>query len=173
MAEHIWTVLCERHLVDPVSKAITLLDLVEAISEEGLEHKLKDALNSGKRGVLLNVTMQLVSWWSRTGPKDETLQVRFVLRNPAGVDVFEQGGTIQWGEHVPALARVFVTLGRFPVTMFGLHWIAVEHLKQMKSGKSRWIAVTKIPLSVDKFTDATIGPEQPSGPIPYVPLGSS
>jgi hypothetical protein len=160
MAEHIWTVLCEKHLVDPINKVITLVDLVETISEEGLEYRLEEALGSGKRGVLLSVPMQLVSWWFRTDPDDETLQVRFVLQNPAGVGVFEQAATIKWGEHLSVPARLFLNLGKFPVTMFGLHWFIVEQLKTAKSGKIRWVTATKIPLNIEKFTDASSEPEQ-------------
>jgi hypothetical protein len=162
MAEHIWTVLCERHLVDPANKVISLLDVMESISEDGLEQRLEYALSLGKKGVLINVPSQLVSWWFRSDPKEEALQIRFVLQNPAGISVLEQVATITWGEHASVPARIYLSLGQFPVTMFGLHWFIVEQLKTTKSGKARWVAVTKIPLSVEKVIGASSVPEPPS-----------
>lgn len=149
MAEHIWTVLCERHLVDPVNKVITLLDVVESIFREGLEQQLDDALHSGKKGVFVNYPLQLVSWWFRSDPKDERLELRFSLVNPAGTKVVERIASAEWAGDA-AYLRVFFALDRLPVSMLGLHWFNVEYQKQAKSGKLRWIPVTRIPFAVDK-----------------------
>lgn len=149
MAEHIWTVLCERHLVDPVNKVITLLDVVESIFQEGLGQQLDDALRSGKKGVFVNYPLQLVSWWFRSNPKDEKLDLRFTLLNPAGTKVVERIATAEWlGE--AAYLRVFFALDRLPVSMLGLHWFNVECQKPAKSGKLRWVSVTSIPFAVEK-----------------------
>jgi hypothetical protein len=172
MAEHIWTVVCEKHLVDPVSKVITLVDIAESFSQEDLEQRLEESLSLGKRGVLANHPMQLVSWWFRTDPTDETLQVRFRLWNPAGEIAFSTTAQISWPEEVSVPARILLNMEKFPVTMFGLHWFSVEHQKPTKNKASRWVTVTRIPVSVDKF-NATTEPELPSEPIPSAPLESS
>jgi hypothetical protein len=117
--------------------------------------------------------MQIVSWWYRTDPKDVELQLRLVLLNPAGVQVFEQLAGIRWPADVSVPARIFVNLEKFPLTMFGLHWFTVEHQKPTKNKTPRWVMVTKIPLSIDRIISATIGPEPLSGPTLSAPPVSS
>ena len=148
MAEHIWTVVCERHLVDPSSQIITLVDMIESIYEDGLELRLEEALGAGKRGAYLNLSMQLVSWWYRNDPQEERLNVRFTVLNPAGVSVIEQTAEPEWTGEAAHL-RVFVLFEKFPVTMLGLHWFLVQHLKPAKKGEPKWERVTRIPLAVE------------------------
>jgi hypothetical protein len=172
MAEHIWTVACEKHLVDPASKIITLVGIAESFSQEDLEQRLEKALRLGKRGVLANHPLQLVSWWFRTDLAEEGLEVRFTLRNPAGETAFTNTAKVSWSEQVNVPARIFLDLDKFPVTMFGLHWFTVEYKKPTKNKAFRWVTVTKIPIGVEKF-NATTEPEQPSEPTPSVPPASS
>jgi hypothetical protein len=173
MAEHIWTVLCERHLVDPASTVITLVDVMETFSQEGLEGRIEEAIRLGKKGVLVDQPMQLVSWWFRSDPKDKELHVRFVLKNPSGVELFKKFASVKWQEQVDVPARLFVTLEKFPVTELGLHWFFVEQLKPTKSNPSRWVTATKIPIGVEQPVNATSAPAPPSGPTPPAALESS
>jgi hypothetical protein len=149
MAEHIWTVLCERHLIDPDSKVISLIDVSESVRVDGLEQQIEDALRLGKRGALVNAPTQLVSWWFRSDSNEESLQVRFVLVSPDGKRLFEQPMNALWGEDRTFL-RVFFKFDKLPVSMPGLYWFVTEQQRTSKSGKARWIAMTRIPLQVDK-----------------------
>src|SRR5438045_7291997 len=97
MAEHPWTVLRERTLIDPDNQVITLVDVAEQIivtyEDEAIEEKLATAKESGKRGIYVPVHLQLISAWWRTGTEKGST-VRFSLLNPNGERVYEHDATI-------------------------------------------------------------------------------
>ena len=151
MAEHIWTVLCEKHVLDPDSKVVSLIEVVENITEEGLDQRIKEALSLGKKGALINTPMQLVSWWWRSNSNEETLQARVLLLNPKGENIFTQEVSAEWGEgtETPATLRVFFRLDGLPVSMLGLHWFVVEQRDLSNSEAPHWVTVAKLPLGVE------------------------
>jgi hypothetical protein len=149
MADHIWTVLCSKTLLDPDNKIITLLDVVESLSEDNLEQRIKDEVREGKKGVLINAPMQLVSWWFRSDIKETTLQVRFSLINPDGDSVFTRNAMARWGDESITL-RVFFRLNNLPVSVLGLHWMVVEHLRTMESEEPQWFVASRIPLGIEE-----------------------
>jgi hypothetical protein len=173
MANHIWTVLCEKSLVDPRNQVMSLIDLTESLSQEGLGQRLEEALRLGKKGTLVDVELQLVSWWYRSDLGEATLQVRFVLRNPVEKEVFTQPATMVWKKDATTL-KITVNIDRFPVTMLGLHWFVVEQYASTRR-KPRWVTVTRLPVSFDdaKQDVASSAPVPPSGPIPAAPPESS
>jgi hypothetical protein len=147
MAEHIWSVLCAKSLQDPDSKVITLLDVVESLSEDDLEQRIEEALREGKKGVLINARMQLVSWWFRADVKEEVLQVRFTLRDQAGNDIFTRNANAKW-EDANTTLRLFFKLENLPVSVLGMYWFVVEHLKAFEGEEPQWIPVTRVPLGI-------------------------
>lgn len=150
MADHIWTVLCTRHLVDPDSKVISLMDVSETLASEGLEQRIEEALRLGKKGALVKTPLQLVSWWWRSPPDEESLQVRFLLLAPGGEQVVEQIVSLPWGEAPPAtpVRRLFLNFDNLPATKLGLHWFVVEQ-NTSTSESPAWAPATKIPLLVE------------------------
>jgi hypothetical protein len=146
MAEHIWTVLCERHLIDPDSKIISLIDVGESLNIVGLQKQIEDAVRLGKKGTFVNVPAELVSWWYRSDTSEEVLHARFVLRSPAGKVLMEQPVAAPWGED-KIFTRVYLTLNKFPVSGQGLHWLAVEQ-EIARNKKPRWVQVTRLPLFI-------------------------
>lgn len=147
MAEHIWTVLCERHLVDPDTEIISLIDLAESFSTENLDRQIEEAKQQGKKGALVNARAQLVSWWYRSDPKEAALQARFVLVDPTGEGFFSQSVNVPWEEGA-AFRRIFVNLTRIPVQNTGLHWFVVEQ-QQTIEDQVHWVVVTRIPVQID------------------------
>lgn len=149
MAEHIWTVLCERHLADSDTGLISLMDLTESLTVEGLEQKMEEAARLGKKGSLVNARAQLVSWWFRSDPGEETFQARFVLLSPDGKELLAQPVNSTWGGD-KQFTMIFVNMKQIPVSMPGLYWFVVEQQRTTKSGKFQWARVTRLPLHIDK-----------------------
>lgn len=147
MAEHLWTVLCSKTLVDPDTEVISLIDVVESLTVEGLELKIAEGLSQGKKGAFVNAPMKLVSWWFRSDVREETLQARFALLNPVGETLHVQPVEMPWGDKGTTI-RLFVNLERFPANMLGLYWFAVEQLLTSETGEARWVAVARVPLSI-------------------------
>lgn len=148
MAEHIWTVLCEKTLLDREVETLSLIEITESISVEGLEQKIQEALKLGKKGAFINTTMQLVSWWFRSDPTEDRLQARFSFENPAGVRLHSEEMSKQW-EAGDAALRVFIKFARVPVTEPGLYWFVVERPVASKKKEPRWIVATRVPLMIN------------------------
>ena len=147
MADHIWTVLCQKPLTDPETNVLTLLEVTEHLLSEGLQEKLEQALALGKKGILLNEPMQLVSWWYRSDQQEPALNARFVLINPSGESVFAQSASVPWAKESDSL-RLFIKVEKVPISAPGLYWFVVEHQRPGHSPEA-WVTATRIPLHVD------------------------
>jgi hypothetical protein len=125
------------------------MDVSESLTVVGLEQQLEEASRQGKKGALVDAPTQLVSWWYRSDPAEESFPARFRLVSPAGVNIFEQSMDVLWGED-KMFSRVFLNLDKIPVSRTGLYWFVVEHQQPSKNKKPRWVAATRIPLRVEK-----------------------
>ena len=149
MADHIWTVLCDKHLVDPRLETISLIDVVESINVPDLGRLLEEALSAGKRGALVKTPMLLVSWWFRSDPSETTLHVRFSIASPTGEHLFMQAVGLSWTKDQNH-RRIFVNLDGIPVQKPGRSWFIVEQqVKTKKGDKLRWTVVARIPLEIN------------------------
>jgi hypothetical protein len=147
MAEHIWTVFCDKVLVDSDTLVVSLINVAESVAVQGLDQLIEEAARTGKKGALVDTAAQLVSWWYRSDPDEDVLRVRFGFQNPDGVMLFEQTADVRW-EVGTTFSRVRLSFGRLPVTMPGLHWFIVEEPKPSKSKKPQWARVARIPLHI-------------------------
>lgn len=148
MAEHLWTVLCGKTLEDPDSNVLSLIDVVENLTVEGLEEKIAEGLRQGKKGAFVNAPMKLASWWFRSDATEEALRARFVFLNPAGEPLNVQTVEMPWAGAEATTIRLFVKIERFPANMLGLYWFAVEQLLASESEEERWVRVARVPFNV-------------------------
>lgn len=91
MAKHIWSVLCRKHLVDPGTKQVSLIDVIERVTlpEASLE---KEAEVVGMpvsemlaKGILFPLECQLLTFWSRSAESTpEVAALRIRLLGPKG-----------------------------------------------------------------------------------------
>lgn len=153
MAEHLWTILCEKTLIDPDSGIITLVDVAEQFNityeDEAIEEKLATAKSLGQKGVYVPVHLQLISAWWRT-ETEHSSTVRFSLVNPNAERVYEQDATIDWNVGI-YLQRFTLRIDKLPISMLGLHWFVIEQRKEGKGKKaSRWTVEGRVPLLISK-----------------------
>jgi hypothetical protein len=147
MAEHIWSLLCERQLVDPESGVISLMDLRENVTVDGLEKMLEDAAEQGKKGTLVSAPTLLVSWWHRSSPEEEVFHVRYGFVSPEEKRITERTADFSW-QADNWLARIFVKFDTLPCSMPGLYWFHVEQRQASEGGEPRWDLITRIPLHI-------------------------
>ena len=147
MAEHIWSLLCERQLIDPDSGVISLMDVRESVSVAGLEAMLEDAVQQGKRGTLLNVPTLLVSWWTRSNNEEEGFQARFRFVSPDDECLAEHSLDFSWQvgiEHT----RIVMKFDQLPCSMPGIHRLHVERKREDGDGEPQWEPITRIPIKI-------------------------
>ena len=147
MAEHIWSLLCERQLIDPESGVISLMDVRESVTVDGLEKMLEDAAKQGKKGVLVDASTLLVSWWRRSSREEEVFHVRYSFMSPDDKRVNERTADFSW-QADNWLARIFLKYDKLPCSMPGLYWLHVEQRQEKEGGEPSWDLVTRIPLNI-------------------------
>jgi hypothetical protein len=147
MAEHIWTVLCERQLLDPESQVISLVDLRESAAIRGLMEQIEEAVQSGKKAALVDIPTKVVSWWFRSDSTEEVIKARYTFIGPDGKRLLERAADLPWSDNT-IFSRLFLQFNKLPITAPGLHWFCVEQQKSLKGNKHKWVTMTKIPLHI-------------------------
>jgi hypothetical protein len=161
MAELIWSVLCSKSLIEPQTNLLSLFEVIEKITLEGGEKKLLDAHAEGRKGILLSVQMQVVSFWRRSDPsKGETSEGRVILVNPRGETVAGQNFLINL-KHNSGGYRQILRYHQFPVDSFGMYWFVAEQQRPAKSKKSQWTVETRIPVDVVAGPEAAVASSEP------------
>jgi hypothetical protein len=156
MAEHVWSLLCDKVLIDPTSDNVSLIDITERltlhVSEEGsIERQVTEARADGDKGILIPTALYLVSSWVRSDlTKPEEARFRYTLLNPAGDRVHEEA----YGVDLRGFAsqRVFIRFRQVPVSALGQHWILIEQEEQQKK-HTRWRVVARLPLDLAESTE--------------------
>jgi hypothetical protein len=151
MAEHVWTVLCQKTLLDPQTNVVSLIDVLEKITLAGgvadVEEALAKAHNKGSKGLVFPVFMQLVTWWTRSDyAKPEELDIRVAILDPSGERLFSQEVPIDLTDS--NARRMTLRFQEFQMTQDGVYWFWVEKKKAFKDKTTRWTIVTKLPLEV-------------------------
>jgi len=148
MAQHVWSVFCHKTLIDPQTKVVSLVDIIEKLTVEdaGVGQAVDSAIAAGKKGVALTFPTQLVSWWVRssyTEPEDD-LRIRVRLEDPSGDELLSQEIAVDLAEYNSQ--RVTLHLDNIPVTTLGNYWFIVEKASKRKAAP--WISVATIPLEI-------------------------
>lgn len=153
MARHVWSVLCDRAIVDRETGQVSMLNVVEKFiihdeSLERFEERVGDATGVAHR-------LHLVSWWVRSNyERPEVANVRLRWRFSSGKGI----------EHPPLevsleqtnSARTLLRMQGVPWRGVGRYWLDVQLAAPRKRGG--WQTVAEIPLEVVFQED---GPGQP------------
>lgn len=146
MAEHIWSVLCDRSVIDKYTNQISLLNVIESIRitvEEGGAKKIRAEAEKTGRSPVFGHKMQLVTWWVRSDPDvPETIEIQIANYSPSG----ERGGVPVSGRvdlvHHRSY-RIQVEIGGVAYKGDGLYWIVVE-----RRGQRGWEPVSRLPVNI-------------------------
>jgi hypothetical protein len=136
MARHVWSVLCERVLVDEGTRGVSLIDTAEEIQVHG-------DLPAERVGVALE--MALVSFWVRDeSAVTERGETRFSVRAPNG-DELDIGAPIDVNleddKRVQTVGRIEV----MPILGGGRYEYVVQYRGM---GQQEWTTCGQVPLDV-------------------------
>jgi hypothetical protein len=158
MAEHVWTVLCDKILIDPGSDKVSLIDIIETltlhVSKSGeVERMIAEAKADGDKGILVSAVLYLVSRWTRSEPSNpEDAKFRYVFLNPSGERVHEEGYAVDLRNS--SSQRAVIRFREIPVSALGRHWIIIEKEESPRHKKQpRWSAVARLPLDLTESTE--------------------
>lgn len=145
MADHVWSVLCQRSIVDEEDGLVSLIDVVERIEVPAEPHgEDRHASRS-----TVNHPMQLVTWWIRSDPGEpETALMKVSLLDPAGkqLDFRQDLGKTEVEIDLEANPgyRVRTTLPGIPWFGAGTYHLIVEG----REPEGAWRTVARLPLEV-------------------------
>jgi len=141
MAEHAWSVLCTKSVVDKQSNNISLFDVIEQIRVKPPESSVYEEGSV----VLVPFNFALVSLWIRSDPsKPEKFRARINLKTPVAEIVgFEE--EIDLTKH--RRARSISNFQDFPVSGPGQYFYKVN-IEIIKGKKASWKNVANIPVEI-------------------------
>lgn len=178
MAEHAWTVVCQKTLVDPDSDLYTLVDVFDRLlifpdpEIPDIEAKLDEVKKEGGRGIVVPASIRVVSQWFRSDRlRPETARCRLSIADPRGEKLFEQEISIELTK--TGTQRITVRSDQMVVTLLGTYFVTMD--KERNGG---WEEVARLPLQVTPGDPNTAkafptAPEPPSEPTPAAPRKSS
>lgn len=146
MAEHVWSVLCDRSVIDKSSNQVSLLNVVESlklfVDKEELD-KLRQLGGGSEEAPSFKRRMHFVTWWVRSAlDVPETVPIRIVVISPRG----ERGGTASATVDLSEKSsyRIQIVIDGLKYLGEGRYWFAVEQ----KVDEEEWSEVARVPLSV-------------------------
>jgi hypothetical protein len=133
MTDHIWSVLCERSIVDRESNNITLQTVREQVV----------VFSEPVPGGIIPMHMELVSFWGRSVPDEPSVDnARVTLFKPSGELIISRDVVINLSEVERSRNRII--FNGIPADQPGRYIFLVEI-----SVDDDWIQVARVPLSVD------------------------
>ena len=150
MAEHIWSVLCYKAVVDRDTNQVSLLDVIEDATI---------AIPSPPKGVdlfAMPFPICVASTWMRSNlSKPETFSVRVVVVPPQGSEIPSSAVLVADDLETKMRLRTFMKVRAIPLRGGGIYRFAVE---QRVRDEDPWRREASIPLRL-QITEAA-GPIQ-------------
>jgi len=149
MAQHVWTVLCNKAIVDERTKQVSLLEITEQINFSG-EIPPQELID---KGVNIPVPLNLVSFLTRTD-KDapETVSMRIRLVGPNNRDF--KATVVPINLESTRNARQIISVETLPFSGFGEYYFLVE-LNENKS-KEDWEEAVRVPFTIVNQNEKTL-----------------
>ena len=146
MAEHVWSVLCDRSVIDRSSNQVSLLNVVESlklfVDKEELERLRKPDTNSDEAPSFRR-RMHFVTWWVRSDlDTPETVPIRLVVTSPRGERAGTVPGTVDLSDK--SGYRIQIVIDGLKFLGEGRYWFAVEQ----EVAAEEWREVARVPLTV-------------------------
>jgi hypothetical protein len=140
MAEHVWSVLCTKSIVDSKSNQLTLVEAIQRINVNREQKSLEQEME--KHGGFL-FPMELVSLWVRTDPEvGETTTAKLTLSDPTSGVRREWITSVDLESH--SSMRLRYGLEGVPWGGAGRYWLVVSE----SIGEGQWKIWSRVPLEI-------------------------
>ena len=139
MAEHLWTVLCQKAVIDQTSNAVSLVEVVEELAISPLAED---------KSVSIPVSFDLVTLTIRSEPeKPESLAGRMALETPKGAKL--AGGQFEIDLTKTLRHRSKMHMTTLPLVGAGTYYLIIEYNDEKKGG---WRVVSRLPLEINPIS---------------------
>jgi len=142
MAEHIWSVLSTKTVVDSLTNNLSLFDILERVVLSGpgpAEYKKGST-------VLIPFSFTLTTYWTRSDPKKpEMVKTRITLLAPDKKSVYSREVDINLVDH--RNSRGIFNFNNFPLSGSGTYTYKIDMEKKRGKG-SNWKNMASIPFEI-------------------------
>lgn len=145
--KHIWSVICEKAIIDDKSNNISLIDSIEAIIIKSLvkgraEEELRE-LKKRKSNIVVPMKLTLASLWFHELTKDTIIDLKLKFLDPNGKGIWTKDHRIELKKEKKR-TRSMITFNGFEIgTDSGVYYLTVS----LKRGKA-FEKVAEIPFEV-------------------------
>lgn len=149
MANHGWSVLCVRTIVDRETNQVSLIDAADIfyVDAPDLEETLAETKRAGNEGLAVPAKLAIATWWYRSDnevPEKTIARLRKI--NPLGADVSVHEFPVDLLEQTGH--RTFFKIPQFALSEFGRYFFVIEERTSPEGEEAQWREVARLPLDV-------------------------
>lgn len=145
MAEHIWTVFCDKAIVDQISGNVSLIEVIESVAITPESVVLDGTAQHPSIGGVRKTV--LISLWTRSNPDvPEKVPGRWSIRVPGGKRLEVTSGDIDLTNSMRV--RTMTHVEGLPFAGPGRYIWVLDVEKETTSGRKRWVNVAKVPFEL-------------------------
>ncbi len=148
---HIWTVLCQKSIIDQESNNISMIDVVEQLSvmtEKTGEKpsQTSDDLALGATPAVIPFRLEVVTLWTRDSiDLAESQLSRMKIVSPSGKELFSAERSVDLTKHVRSRGRQISIGFPFLASEEGVYCFIIE---KWDAQKEDFVEVSNVPLQV-------------------------
>jgi len=145
--KHVWTIVCERSIIDSQSNNISLINALEQIQLMAGEEVQNLATTPGESPIRgIGVTFEVVTLWCRNDPNQpESAPSQALLLSPTGDEMVKNKMQIDLTNH--QRMRVKWGFGGIPYSGDGRYLFVVQ-----QEIADQWQTVAEIPLDINRVS---------------------
>ena len=142
MTKHIWSVLCQKSVVDSRTNNISLIDVFEQLKVN--LSPIKNANIPTIENINVPVQYELVNFWSKTTTYEEILDIRIVFTDPEGKEIKRLNKKLVIPKDNKRMRDINIIQG-ISLKESGIYNFVIS-IKQ--KGKSSYQKVAELPLEI-------------------------
>ncbi|MCF7795284.1 hypothetical protein K9M50_02920 [Patescibacteria group bacterium] len=136
--KHVWTILCEKSIIDSQTNLLSLLNCVEEINLAMKESKFQENNNR-----LIPVNLELISLWSIDDYTKENInEIKIELKNPQNIIIGNENLLLKAKKGKKRL-RNKININEIPVNKEGRYIFKI-----LQKRNNKYITVSEIPLDI-------------------------
>lgn len=144
MIKHIWTVLCQKTIIDKDSNNISVIDVMEEL-KINYSFKENNSNNNEINRINIPIKYEIVSLWMRDKyDLEENIDLKIVLNDPNGKELKTFDQKVVMKEN---LLR-YRTIVKFEGIGLNVPGVYLFEIKIKENGKENYRSVANVPLEV-------------------------
>lgn len=154
--KHIWSVLCQRSIIDHSSNNISLIDVLEQLN---INVSPEQVAKQSVEGIVIPINVDIVSLWAKDGNENKVANFEVVVEfdDPDGKELKSFNKSVEVAQNYQRI-RTQIRIANLQIFRSGIHHIRIRIKEGEQKRESQVVA--ELPLEI-KFVLATKGMKNP------------